>query len=185
MKKKTLILIIVILAVIILAIAGYIIGVNIYAKNKQADHIAGILKDVENGEQPEWNEYQYCDRSVLMGGGRLYSDNKFNLDGIIYIDDRAGIEKAEIKLAMEYDYIQYKEDYEEYILKTIDITDILRQETEESRIAERYQGVFKKYSYSAEGIFAEEDGFNRDRHLSYVIIITFKDGYEAEVFASS
>ena len=186
MNKKLWIISIIILIVAVLAMIGYSYIRPLYNENRIENIQADILSKIKSGDTEAYGEYMYCDRCVLFPNSMGYSHNngEFEVKATVYIDDSEGIEKVELKMAMEYDYIQYKENYEDYIVMIIDITDDMHPvaKTDNDNDYQSSKDDYIKYSFDVSGTMTEEDGFNIKRGIYYAVVVTFSDGYQAVVF---
>ncbi len=127
---------------------------------------------------------------VLLYGGWGYGSNTGELtaNGILQIDNSgAGIQKVELKIAMESDYIQYKENYEDYIIKIFDITEsLVKTDVKELDDGLTQEEYYTTYTYDISGTMTEEDGYDPNRGsagIAYAVVVTFDDGTQAEAFS--
>jgi len=115
------------------------------------------------------------------------SSNHFYVKGILQIDEtELNVEKIELKLAKEEDFINFKEDdYEEYIIQTVDITDnivpISKRDMEENVYFD--DECYTSYSFDVSGELPEEIEFGPYFFYEYVVEITFTDGYVVKLFS--
>lgn len=154
-----------------------------------------VGKDAEGSEtmlsakqQLDLTERAY--EPVILYGGSGYDSNngEFSADGVLQIDNSTtGIQKVELKLAMESDYIQYKENYEDYIIKTMDITESITEADPETLdvYTAFLEDYYTTYTYEVSTVVTEEDGYDPNRGssiISYAVVVTFDDGVQAVVF---
>ncbi len=173
---------VIIVICVTLIIFGFIYIRPLFFKDDIDNAETDIVKDIEAGVPDAYSEYMYCERCILFPEGTSYStiNGDFEVMCTVYIDDSIGIEKVELKTAMEYDYIQFKDNYKDYIIKTLDITDSIVHVNDDNQSS---TDKFTKYTFDVTGTMTEEEGFNPNRGvLDYAVVVTFNDGYQSVLF---